>query len=95
MADESEKRTESKRTRAVIDRIEDGGMAVVQIGDDRGDMVDLPAALLPEGARDGDHLTITVRVERESRADAEQRIRALQERLEKRGGTEGRKDFKL
>ena len=85
MADESEKGGKSKRTRAVIDRMEDGGKAVVQLGDGEGDSFDLPAELLPDGASDGDHLVITVRLEPESRAAAEDRIRALQERLEKRG----------
>ncbi len=86
---------ESKKTKAVIDRIEDGGTAVVQVGEDSAALVQLPASLLPDGASDGDHLTITVRLERDSRAAAEERIRALQERLEKRSGTEGKKDFKL
>jgi hypothetical protein len=85
MPDDSEKGGKTKRTRAVIDRVEDGGKAVVQLGEGDGDLFDLPAALLPDGASDGDHLVITVRLERESRAAAEDRIRALQERLEKRG----------
>ena len=83
-----------RKTRAVIDRIEDGGRAVVQIGDDKSGLVDLPVSLLPEGASDGDHLVITVKIERGARASAEERIRALQEKLEGRGG-EGKKDFKL
>lgn len=87
MTYETEKSTNSKKTKAVIDRIEDGGTAIVQLGDDRGALVDLPAALLPEGASDGDHLTITVKLERGSRASAEERIRVLQERLERRGKT--------
>ena len=95
MAEDSEKRTDSKKTKAVVDRIEDGGTAVVRVGDDKGDLVDLPVSLLPDGASDGDHLTITVKMERASRASAEERVRALQERLEKRSGTAGKKDFKL
>lgn len=88
MADDSERGGKSKRTRAVIDRIEDGGTAVVQVGDDASSLVELPAELLPDGAADGDHLLITVRLEGESRAAAVDRIRALQERLEKRGKQE-------
>ena len=84
----------TKRTRAVIDRIEDGGRAVVQLGDDKSALVDLPVELLPEGASDGDHLTINVKIDRGARASAEERIRALQEKLEKRG-EQGRKDSKL
>ena len=85
MADDSEKSGKTKRTRAVIDRVEDGGKAVVQLGDGEGDSFDLPAELLPDGAADGDHLVITVRLEPESRDAAVDRIRALQERLSKRG----------
>lgn len=81
---DQEKGGGSKKTRAVIDRVEDGGAAVVQLGDDASRLVDLPAELLPEGASGGDHLVITVRLERESRASAEDRVRALQERLERR-----------
>lgn len=85
----------SKRSRGVIDRIEEGGNAVVLVGEDESVKVELPVALLPEGATDGDHLTITVRLDAESRAEAEERVKALQEKLEKRGGAEGKKDFKL
>lgn len=84
MTDDTEKGGKSQKTRAVIDRIEDGGVAVVQLGDDEANLVNLPAALLPDGASDGDHLTITVKLERGERASAEERIKALQERLEKR-----------
>lgn len=93
-AEDSQKRTTTRKTRAVIDRIEDGGRAVLQLGEDSNDLINLPVALLPEGASDGDHLVITVKIERGARASAEERIRALQEKLEKRGG-EDRKDFKL
>jgi hypothetical protein len=87
MSEDSERGSESKKTKAVVDRVEDGGVAVVHLGDDEGETVDLPASLLPDGVSDGDHLTITVRVERASRASAEERIRALQERLANRGGS--------
>jgi hypothetical protein len=90
-AEDSEKRTTTKRTRAVIDRIEDGGRAVVQLGDDKSALVDLPVSLLPEGASDGDHLIISVKLDRASRDSTSERIRALQEKLEKRG-SESRKD---
>jgi hypothetical protein len=76
----------SKRTRGVVDRIEDGGRAVVLVGEDEDEQVELPASMLPEGAEGGDHLTITVALDRGSRQSAEDRIRALQEKLERRGG---------
>ena len=89
-----EKQGKSKRTRAVIDRVEDGGTAVVLVGEDEH-KVELPAALLPEGADAGSHLVISVSLDEASRKEAEGRVKALQEKLEKRGGGEGRKNFKL
>jgi DUF3006 family protein len=88
-----EKGGKSKRTRAVIDRIEDGGTAVLLVGEEET-KVDLPAALLPEGAESGSHLVINVSLDEASRKEAEERVKALQEKLEKRGGG-GRKNFKL
>ncbi len=75
----------TKRTKGVVDRIEDGGTAVVLVGEDEGVSVDLPAELLPEGAERGSHLVITVRLDETARASAEDRIKALQEKLERRG----------
>jgi hypothetical protein len=92
---EERKHGASKRTRGVIDRIEDGGKAVVLVGEDEGESLDVPASLLPEGAGEGDHLSITVALDRESRASAEDRVKALQEKLEQRGGASGQKNFKL
>ena len=97
MADEEgkgEKRARTKRTRGVIDRLEDGGLAVVRAGDDEGEELHLPASLLPEGAGDGDHLTITVALDEGARA---KRAASIQERLKRLGGdqTAGQKDFKL
>jgi hypothetical protein len=86
-----EKGGESKRTRAVIDRIEDGGVAVLLAGEEEV-TVELPAALLPEGAEGGSHLVITVALDEAAREEAEKRVKALQEKLEKRGG---QKHFKL
>ena len=95
MADEG-KQGKSKRTRGVIDRVEDDGTAVVLFGEDEGESVELPASLLPEGAGGGDHLNIAVTLDPASRREAEARVRELQERLEKRGGAAGdKKSFKL
>lgn len=85
----------SKRTRAVIDRIEDGGTAVLHVGADEETKVELPASLLPEGAEEGSHLSVTIALDETSRKEAEDRVKALQEKLEKRGGGEGQKSFKL
>lgn len=96
----------SREIPAVVDRIEDGDVAVLSLGD--GDRtIDLPLSRLPEGVRDGDHLRLTFDGEpseqtltraaedRRSRADAAERVRKLQERLEKKSGAQGKKDFKL
>lgn len=96
----------SREISAVVDRIEDGDVAVLSLGD--GDQtLDLPLSRLPEGTTDGDHLRLTFNgrpsektltravQDRQSRADAAKRVRELQERLEKKGGAQGKKDFKL
>lgn len=90
----SDEKVKSKRTRAVIDRIEDGGVAVLLVGEDE-QKVELPAPLLPEGSAGGSHLVIEVSLDEASRREAEDRVKALQEKLEKRGGGEGQKSFKL
>ena len=89
-----EKGDKSKRTRAVVDRIEDGGTAVLLVGEEEH-KVELPATLLPEGAEGGSHLSINVSLDEASRREAEERVKALQEKLERRGGGEGQKSFKL
>lgn len=91
---EETKSGKSQRTRAVIDRIEDGGTAVVLVGEDEL-KVELPASLLPEGAEEGSHLSIGIMLDEAARKEAEDRVKALQEKLEKRGGGEGQKSFKL
>ena len=97
---------EPREVAAVVDRIEDGGVAVLSLGDGKR-MIDLPLSRLPEGTGDGDHLRLTFDGEpsertlkraakdRRSRADAAERVRKLQEHLEQRGGAQGKKDFKL
>lgn len=94
--DERKERAEaSKQARAVIDRIEDNGMAVLLIGEDGKTQVDIPVQLLPEGAKDGDHLRINMTIDSHSRAASEERIKKLQDQLRQQSGAEGKKDFKL
>ena len=96
MADGEATGGKSKKIRGVIDRIEDNDMAVVLVGEDEQSSIDVPTSLLPKGATDGDHLTITITLDAESRARAAGRVRAMRERLEKLGGTkQAPKDFKL
>lgn len=72
---------------AVIDRIEDNEIAVVLLGDDEKDQIDLPVSFLPSGATDGDHLRITITLDEESRDAMQEKIRKLQEELLNRGKT--------
>ena len=96
--------------RAVIDRIEDGDIAVLSLDDEAKSQLDVPRARLPEGANsDGDHLILKFDVEAAGgartlkavkaapaeRASAEDRIRKMQERLARMSGAADKKDFKL
>lgn len=91
---EEKQGSKSKRTRAVIDRIEDGGTAVLLAGEEEL-KVELPTSLLPEGAEAGSHLVINIALDEASRREAEESVKALQEKLEKRSGGGGQKNFKL
>lgn len=93
--DEQKKSARGGLIHAVIDRIEDGGMAVLFVGDDEKTQIDLPVSLLPEGVSDGDHLRITITPDRGLRAAAAARVKKLQEQLSQESGTQEQKDFKL
>lgn len=105
---ETQGRGRREELRAVVDRIEDGEMAVLSLEDDERSQLDVPLAQLPEGTGGGDHLTVVCRVARdgrrtfvEARRDpaarqaAEERIKQTQERLSRLGGAAGKKNFKL
>jgi hypothetical protein len=89
------KRAASRQLHAAIDRIEDNEMAVLLFGDDEKTQVDVPLSLLPEGASDGDHLCITISIDKESRDAATARVKNLQDKLAQAGGAQDQKDFKL
>ena len=93
--DDKSKGAKSRQFKAEIDRIEDDKMAVLIIGDEGKTQLDVPLALLPKGASDGDHLRITISIDRESRAAASERVKKLQDKLAQTGGAEEQKDFKL
>ena len=95
MPDNQKKGASSASIHAVIDRIEDNDMAVILLGDDEKERIDLPIAFLPKDASDGDHLRINITLDKESRASAEEKVKKLQDELEKRSGTKGQKNFKL
>jgi hypothetical protein len=92
--------------RAVIDRTE-GDIAVLSLDNAKTTALDVPLSRLPAGATDGDHLRLTfagepaehtlthATIDRDARSAAADRIKQMQERLERLSGTAGKKDFKL
>jgi Protein of unknown function (DUF3006) len=106
-----EGRAGSVEVRAVVDRIEDGDIAVVILEDEAESQLDLPREQLPEDANsDGDHLLLKFDVDPKSgerttlksikaapaaRAEASERIKKTQERLARLSGTDDKKNFKL
>lgn len=93
MTDARVEKKDRSSVRAVIDRIEDGELAVLLLGEDEKITVDVPLDVLPDGAGDGDHLLITFALDGKSRAETEKRVKGLREKLERRGG--GGTEFKL
>lgn len=93
--DDQPKRATSRQVRAVVDRIEDNEMAVLLVGEDGKTQLDVPVALLPEGASDGDHLRLTFSLDKASSGEAAARVKKLQDKLTQAGGAEEQKDFKL
>lgn len=85
----------SKQIHAAIDRIEEGRVAVVLVGDDEKTQLDIPLSLLPEGAGAGDHLRITISIDKRSREEAASRVQSLQEKLTQKSDAQDQKDFKL
>ena len=96
--------------RAVVDRIEDGDIAVLSLDDEAKSQLDVPREQLPEDANsDGDHLLLKFDVDARSgertlksvkaataaRDAAEARIKKMQERLARLGGAPDKKNFKL
>ena len=69
--------------RAVVDRIEDGDLAVLMVGEDEQTQLDVPRAMLPPATDEGAHLRITIKLDREARSATADRVKALQEKLRK------------
>lgn len=59
--------------RVIIDRIE-GDLAVLVLYEDDGVKFNMPFRLLPEGAREGDHLLMTFAEDKEGREAETKRI---------------------
>lgn len=95
MSDADDESANETSVHAVVDRIEDGRMAVLLVGDDGKLSLDVPLKLLPPDVGDGDHLAIKFSIKRTSKARAEERISKLQQKLGRRGGDGGNTHFKL
>ncbi|MFH1414603.1 MAG: DUF3006 domain-containing protein [Elusimicrobiota bacterium] len=65
--------------KAVVDRIEDGDIAVIQI--ENAGEIKLPADCLGTDIYEGAHLDITVRIDKESEKAACEDIKSLQKEL--------------
>jgi len=107
---DSEASSGGVEVRAVVDRIEDGDVAVLSLDDEAKTQLDVPLKQLPDDANsDGDHLLLQFDVDSksgkrtltsieaapEARASAEDRIKKMQERLARMSGAGDKKNFKL
>ncbi|HKG22860.1 MAG TPA: DUF3006 domain-containing protein [Blastocatellia bacterium] len=63
-----------------IDRVEDG-LAVIVLSDDDKVKFNLPVKYLPDGARDGDHLRVTFKLDEKSRGEQKARVSDLLKEL--------------
>ncbi|HDL64572.1 MAG TPA: DUF3006 domain-containing protein [Proteobacteria bacterium] len=68
------------RLRVVIDRIEDGQLAVLEIEGISGDFI-WPVEFLPEGAHDGSILDFTIEDNPEAEASQREKMQKLQDEL--------------
>lgn len=68
------------KSKAVIDRIEDGGMVVLYSNDVQ--LNPMSVALFPDGVGGGDHVQIEILVDVAAREESEGRIEKLKEELE-------------
>ena len=74
-------------TKVVIDRVEDK-LAVVVIYEDDSVKFNLPVDYLPEGVKEGDHLEMSFKVDKESREAQKKRVGdLLKELTEKKEGS--------
>jgi hypothetical protein len=70
--------------KAVIDRIE-GKFAVLLMGEDGSQKVDMPLILLPEGCKEGDVLDIAIRKDEMATGEAIDQSKNLIEKLKRKG----------
>lgn len=65
--------TANHSSKVIIDRIE-GDLAVLVLHDDDGVKFNVPVGLLPDGAKDGDHLTMSFVTDKASKESEKKRI---------------------
>lgn len=66
--------------RAFVDRIENG-VAVLLIGEDEKQKLELPISCLPTGVREGNVLTITLTIEQKATQEGRVRVNKLIDEL--------------
>ncbi|MFH1037142.1 MAG: DUF3006 domain-containing protein [PVC group bacterium] len=71
------------KLRVVIDRIEDGRFAVLEIEGVAGDFI-WPVEFLPEGVHDGSILDFIIETNPEAEAEQREKMKRLQEELLRR-----------
>jgi len=71
------------KIRVIIDRIEDGRLAVLEIEGIAGDFI-WPVEFLPEGVHDGSILDFTIEDNPEAEASQREKMKKIQEELLKR-----------
>ena len=79
------KRPAERRIAATVDSVSEG----VAVLDTPEGAVRIPAALLPEGAKEGTRLTIALRVDPDATAAAKEEIREIRRRMTEGRGTGG------
>jgi hypothetical protein len=70
--------------KAVIDRIE-GKLAVLLMGEDGSQKVNMPVILIPEGCKEGDVLDIAIRKDEKATGEAIDQSKSLIEKLQRKG----------
>ncbi|MBC7473420.1 MAG: DUF3006 domain-containing protein [Candidatus Sericytochromatia bacterium] len=69
-----------KNIKAYIDRIE-GDLAVIYLGDEQSDKIDLPIKFLPNGVKEDMHLKIIIDIDSQSSKDVSKEVEDLRSKL--------------
>jgi len=69
-----------KKFRGLVDRFE-GGRAVILLGEEEREAVDFPKSFLPEGTKEGDILTIKLKLESRRTKEAREKVARMIKKL--------------